>query len=515
MSKKIIAILMLISCTKVFAQDINFPAQIENQYIADQGDGTFINPVLAGRYPDPSVIRVGSDYYMTHGGNSIGGLIIWHSRDLINWKPLTRIELENYGQPWAPDLVYADGMFFIYVTMPVYLNNGGRSFDNVVMYADRITGPWSDPIDLKVNDLIDPGHLVTRKGDRYLFFSKGMLAKLNDTGDEIIEAPIKVYDGWEYPEEWIVECPCLESPKLFYKDKYYYMVSAMGGTAGPSTSHMAIVARAEKPEGPWENSPYNPLIRTKDRSEKWWSTGHATLIDDREGKWWGLFHGYENSYRNLGRQTLLLPVEWTEDGWPFIPEGITAETKIVKPFGDNIGHGMALSDAFITDDLGIQWGFPTNDCKCNFMSGGGQLQLIAHSQSVKDGALTAVVPVNKAYEASVLVQIDPATEGGLVFYGDNDKYSGIGIRQGKLVLYNSGVEIAGQPGEVPNISTNELYLKIMNFHHDLVFYYSTDGIEWTKLSRSLNDISLQRTYVALYGFGSGSVIFKDFKYKGL
>ena len=69
------------------------------------------------------------------------------------------------------------------------------------------------------------------------------------------------------------------------------------------------------PLGPWENSPYNPIVRTQSREERWWSKGHGTLVDTPEEDWWIVYHAYEKEYLTLGRQTLIEPVEWTEDGW--------------------------------------------------------------------------------------------------------------------------------------------------------------------------------------------------------
>ena len=166
---------------------------------------------------------------------------------------------------------------------------------------------------------------------------------------------LEVYQGWQYPKDWTVECFCLESPKLIHHGDYYYMISAQGGTDGPSTSHMAVVARSHSPLGPWENSPYNPLIRTWSRSERWWSQGHGTLIDDIEGNWWMLYHAIENNYRSLGRQTLLMPIEWLADGWPQVKDDAISSGKLRKPTGENVGHGMPLSDSFKNEELGLQW----------------------------------------------------------------------------------------------------------------------------------------------------------------
>jgi beta-xylosidase len=162
----------------------------------------------------------------------------------------------------------------------------------------------------------------------------------------------KAYDGWEFPEKWETEGMWLESLKFIKKDGYYYQISAQGGMAGPPTSHMVVAARSKSVNGPWENSPYNPVVHTYSKNDNWWSKGHGTLIDDVNGNWWIIYHAYANGYHTLGRQTLIEPIEWTSDGW--FKTKSTAEPIIPKK---NIKHGMQLSDNFSSGKLGLQWTF--------------------------------------------------------------------------------------------------------------------------------------------------------------
>ena len=101
-----------------------------------------------------------------------------------------------------------------------------------------------------------------------------------------------MYDGWRYPDEWITEAYALEGPKLFRRGEWFYLVSAVGGTGGPATGHMVIVARSRSVHGPWENAPGNPIARTRSADEAWWSRGHATILDAPDGSWWMVSHGY-------------------------------------------------------------------------------------------------------------------------------------------------------------------------------------------------------------------------------
>ena len=89
----------------------------------------------------------------------------------------------------------------------------------------------------------------------------------------------------------------------------------MGGTAGPATSHMAVSARAKDIYGPWENSPYNPIVHTYSASEEWWSRGHGTLIEGPGGQWWIMYHAYKEDAHAIGRHTVMEPIEWTKGGW--------------------------------------------------------------------------------------------------------------------------------------------------------------------------------------------------------
>ncbi len=107
--------------------------------------------------------------------------------------------------------------------------------------------------------------------------------QLADDGLSTVGELEKVYDGWRYPDEWITEAYALEGPKLFRRGEWFYLVSAVGGTGGPPTGHMVIVARSRSVHGPWENHPRNPIARTEDASEAWWSRGHATLVPGPAG----------------------------------------------------------------------------------------------------------------------------------------------------------------------------------------------------------------------------------------
>ena len=325
---------------------------IEGQRKADLGDGTYLNPIVAGDHPDPSILRDGPDYYMVFSSfDAYPGLVLWHSRDLVNWQPIGPTLFRNVGSVWAPDLAKHAGRYYIYFPARI-----GNRHSNYVIWADSIRGPWSEPVDLNIGR-IDPGHAVGPDGRRYLFMSGGYRVELAPDGLSVKGEAVKVYDGWKFPEDWIVGGFALEGPKVMRHGDYYYMIVAEGGTAGPPTSHMVVAARSRSIDGPWENSPYNPVVHTRSAAEKWWSRGHGTLVEGPDAQWCLVYHAYENGFYNLGRQTLLEPVEWTPDGW-FRSRGDDVARPIRKPAGgEAVPHGYAHSDDFSADRIGLQWSF--------------------------------------------------------------------------------------------------------------------------------------------------------------
>lgn len=199
----------------------------------EKGNGYYLNPIFAGDYADPSILRDGDTYYMVHSSfEYYPGLLIWQSKDLINWNPVTHALHTKIGNVWAPDLVKYKNKFYIYFPA----NN-----TNYVVSADSINGKWTEPVDLKIGG-IDPGHIVDENGKRYLFFNSGGFVPLSDDGLSVAGEYRHTYDGWKIPRQWSIECFCMEGPKLVKRGEYYYLTVAEGGTAGPATGHMVVSA---------------------------------------------------------------------------------------------------------------------------------------------------------------------------------------------------------------------------------------------------------------------------------
>jgi xylan 1,4-beta-xylosidase len=468
---------------------------IEGQRKADLGDGTYLNPILAGDHPDPSILKDGNTYYMTFSSfDAYPGLVIWQSRDLVNWQPVGPSLFKNVGSVWAPDLVKHGSRYYI------YFPGVGPYRSNYVIWADSIRGPWSEPIDLKVGQ-IDPGHAVGPDGRRYLFLSAGQVVPLADDGLSVTGPPRKVYDGWKFPDEWVVEGFAQEGPKILKRGDYYHMVLAEGGTAGPPTGHMIV--SASSPTG----------LR--------WSKGHGTLVEAPDGRWFIVYHAYENGYLTLGRQTLLEPIEWTDDGW-FRTTGSDPAQPIRMPAQSAGPHGMAFSDDFTTDRMGIQWSFykgSTTDRE-RYRYENGALVLKAKGTSPSDASPLWFVNGDHAYEIEVEIDADPGASAGLLLFYSSRLYAGLGFSAKNFVMHSYGLD---RPQAKPADLGQRLHIRLRNDRHIVTMHYSADGRTWRKYDRGMELSGYHHNVAyeflslrpALYAAGTGEVRFRGFKYRAL
>lgn len=476
-----------------------------------EGNTYYLNPIFAGDHADPSILKDGSNYYIVHSSfDYYPGLLIWQSSDLINWSPVTHALHKNLGSVWAPDIVKYKNKYYIYFPA----NN-----TNYVVTAESINGPWSDPVDLKVGN-IDPGHFTDTNEKRYLYFSNGGYVPLSDDGLSVTGAIRYVYSGWPIPREWSVECFCMEGPKIMKHGDYYYLTTAEGGTAGPATSHMVISARSKSPFGPWENSPYNPIIRTKTTTEKWCSKGHGTIVEGPAGDWWMVFHGYENGHYNMGRQTLLEPVEWTKDGWFKSPAGTKTEGSIKRPSaGTPERSSFTLSDHFTGSKLNAQWQFFGQYDTSRFHLTGKGLELKAKGTTIADCEPLLCIPSDHSYTAEVELLVEGNATGGLVLFYNTYAYSAILADQENVLANLRGWQFPTEK----KVLKNHVFLRMKNTGNIVDLYYSLDGEKWIKIETSLEVSGYHHN--ALNGFlslrlglcamGEGNVTFKNFRYQAI
>jgi len=299
-----------------------------------QRSTTYVNPVITGFYPDPSIVRVGEDYYLAVSSfEYFPGVPIFHSRDLVNWKQighaLTRKEQVNLSMRkssagiFAPTIRYHNGTFYMITT-----DVGG--IGNFFVTAKDPAGPWSDPIRVPYGG-IDPSLTFDDDGRVYVTAQMGwgkeshiIQYEIDPNTGEALTQPKRIWDGdggvWT------------EGAHLYKINGMYYIMSACGGT---SYDHRAIIGRSKDPYGPFEPCPH-PILTHKDLPDHpLQCLGHADLVDDVNGNWWMVFLGTrpvngKGGYTVLGRETFLAPVTW-KDGWPMVDnnEGTVQERMTV------------------------------------------------------------------------------------------------------------------------------------------------------------------------------------------
>jgi beta-xylosidase len=369
---------------------------------------------------------------------------------------------------------------------------------------------------------IDPCHVVGEDGSRWLFLSGGDRIRLADDGLSTVGKPEHVYDPWHYPEEWDVEGFSPEGPKVERHGDYFYLITAVGGTAGPPTGHMVIAARSRSINGPWENCPANPLVRTTNDDEKWWSRGHASLVEAPDGSWWSVYHGYENGFWTLGRQTLLDPIEWTPDGWLRMKGG-DLSMPIAKPRGGAaLPHGQPLSDDFATLALGSKWNFfkPGPAEKARVRVGNGALIFKASGTAPVDSSPLMLIAGDPGYQFECDVEIAPGGIAGLVLFYDEKLYCGLGFDENNFVTHQYGIE-RGRP---KNPHGRRMRIRIANKRHIIAIHTSGDGGKtWHRFDRGM-EVSGYHHNVrggflmlrpGLYSAGTGEAVFRDFRFTAL
>ncbi|MCI0157550.1 family 43 glycosylhydrolase [Leifsonia shinshuensis] len=491
--------------------------------VPDLGNGTFRNPVLPGDRPDPAVLRVGDHYYLTYSSfDASPGLTIWRSPDLVNWTFVTCALDEPLSTVFAPDFAEHEGRFYLYIPfVPSAWSEAITEPQIWVIHADSPEGPWSEPVFTGVSGAIDPGHVVGEDGRRYLFVNGIRRCRLSADGLHAVTPLEQAYDGWHYPDEWITEAYALEGPKLFRRGDWFYLVSAVGGTGGPATGHMVIVARARSVHGPWQNAPGNPIARTWSADEAWWSRGHATILDAPDGSWWMVSHGYANGYRTLGRQALLEPIAWSEDGWP-IASAADVGAPLRKPAGASRPVAVpAPSDDFTAPAWGERWVFdnPGREESARARFGDG-LTLRGSGTSPSESSPITTWAMDDAYEVEVEVEVRDGSSGGLLLYFNDRMFFGMGWDGSAMQSYAGGIRTHWREPAEPDAVIEP---RLRNDRHIVTGWHRRHGGQWVRHgvrydtsgahSATLNDLKSLRP--ALFATGDGDVVFRSFQYRPL
>jgi len=480
--------------------------------------GQYSNPILQGFYPDPSIVRVGRDYYLVNSTFIwFPGIPVFHSRDLVNWtqignaidrsSQLNFAKLNTWQGVYAPDITFHAGTFYIINTC---VPCGG----NFVITAKNPAGPWSEPTWLPI-DGIDTSLFFDEDGSAWIINNgppeekpryeghRAIWLQQFDTKQMKLIGPRKVLiDSGVHPEEnpiWI------EGPHIFRKDGAYYLIAAEGGTA---EGHSEVVFRSDKVTGPYVPFADNPILTQRDlKGSPITSTGHASFVKTPSGDWWSVFLGvrpYDDQNFNTGRETFLMPVRW-EQGWPRITDHGARVPWVARrpnlPAGPRApvptSGSFTIRDEFNGSKLPPYWMMMRNPVGKWWRLAGGALHLDARGTALGDmGNPSLWARRQQHLNATVTTRVrfsppSDAAEAGLVAM-QNDEYFyylAVGRDHGKRVVRlrrraggpdaMAGAILASSP--IPH-GPIELRINARGAAYD--FGWSADGKSWHSLARN-------------------------------
>jgi xylan 1,4-beta-xylosidase len=536
----------------------------------------FSNPILSGFYPDPSICRTDSNFYLVNSTFSYyPGIPVFQSKDLVNWRLIgyvlnrpEQLNLDNLGVSrgvFAPAIRYNQGTFYVTCTL---VDKGG----NFVVTSQSPAGPWSNPVWIPEINGIDPSLFFDENGKTYLIYNSiapdnkplydghrtirmyefdtknlkviGKERILINGGVDITKKPI-----------WI------EGPHIFQKNGLYFLIAAEGGTFD---QHSEVVFRSKNIEGPYVPYEKNPILtqRHLDPTRKYaiTSTGHADFTVTESGDWWAVFLGcrpyppVEKNYYNTGRETFLAPVKWIDD-WPVInPEFEEVQYHYpypVQPQKDTnttpYSGNFKIRDDFDSETLDLNWQYLRTPHEKWFDLSGkkGYLGIKLRPESCADSVNPSFLGHRQQHlrgSASVAINFSTKTEnekaGLLIFQNEKHFYflcKSVDVKQPVVQLFKSAG--SKNPGDKMELlisqkinndqNDREIYLKIKAYDDTYSFFYGFKPAEW-KLLKANADARFLSTRVgggfvgcmyAMYATSRGepthnTAYYNWFEYKG-
>ncbi|NQU85171.1 MAG: glycosyl hydrolase 43 family protein [Mariniphaga sp.] len=495
-------IFILIICFYLIPEKLPAQNEISKVWIADNGDGTYTNPILHADYSDPDVVKVSDDYYMTSSSfNCVPGLPILHSKDLVNWKLIghaikKQVPLDVFDKPqhgngiWAPCIRYHKNEFYIYYPDPdygIYLTK-----------ATSASGPWSEPILVKAGKgLIDPSPLFDGDGKVYLTFAfagsrariKSVLivAEMNSSGTAVVGNEVMVFDGHEGQ-------PTVEGAKFYKRNGFYYIFAPAGGV----TNGWQLVLRSKNIYGPFEEK----MVLAQ---------GSTEINGPHQGAWittsggedWFIHFQDKEAY---GRIVHLQPMQWKND-WPVIgidsdDDGVGEPVLSYKKPDVGKKHPFITppeSDEFNGNQLGLQWQWHANpSMKWGFPSGNlgfYRLNCIAKPEEVNSLWMVPNLLLQKfpaeEFTATTKFTFNARTdneETGLLIMGEDYQYISLKRQNEKLHLRVIQCNKARTGGTEQilyseELDVNKVYFRVKVEKGALCsFSYSTNGKEFQTVS---------------------------------
>tara|TARA_Y100000996_G_scaffold18340_1_gene13581 strand:+ start:421 stop:2115 length:1695 start_codon:yes stop_codon:yes gene_type:complete len=528
----------------------------------DAKEGFYINPIISGAHPDPSICRVGDDFYIVNSSfEYFPGLPIHHSKDLVNWElighglhredqcngEMNLVDVQSDGGIHAPTIRYHKGKFYI-ITTNVYNSGDGKPglMRNFIITAENPSGPWSDPHIIEGAPGIDPDIFFDSNGKVY-FIGTHNPGDMNSNGIGEIwvqELDIKnwmlkgkrktVWDG-------VFGC-CTEGPHIYKEHGLYYLLVAEGGTG---KNHAVMMAASENIFGPYEENPRNPVLTTRHVTEDYFvnSTGHADMIELPDKRWYMVSLGKRNDIdgdANMGRETYLTPMVWeptivkwqqvTETNWEpvnyLFPVASPLTGKVERyeklPFQDKPQYkNNTFKDDFLFPKLDLEWTFIRVPQKNTYSleANTGSLRLYTKPGTIENRKRFSMIGFRQResdFEYQVKMEFAPKddkVESGIIHYQKERNYlSNTVYKENKRFYLEQRLKEKDKINEktIKRILLkdykNNILFKVVSKNAKYTFYYSLNDGENFKYFTSLDAIKmLDRNYTgALLGVFSTS-----------
>ncbi len=506
---------------------------------------SFYNPILPGWYSDPTICTNGEgDYFIaTSTFTYVPGVPLFHSRDLVNWRQIGHIltresQLNNFqhqhvsGGIFAPDLKYnpANKTYYMITT-----NVGAGNF--FVKTTDPFSGEWSDPVYLPEVQGIDPSFFFDNDGRAYIVNNDDApegkaeypghrtvrVVEFDTNTDKCIgQRKIVVNKGWR-PQDKPIWC---EGPHIYNINGTYYLMTAEGGTA---EGHSEVIYKGKTPFGPYTPWEGNPILTQRgldnSRPNPVTCAGHADLIQAKEGDWWAVFlacRPIDGEFENLGRETFMMPVQWTEDGWPYITRENEAVPMILRREGAQrdpesaFGNFESTTD-FTAPELGHEWMTLRGDAAdmISLKNNPGHLTIACADVSTADKDILPFIGRrvhNHKYECATSMTFNaehPDQNAGLVVMKDESHQYLLakGCDEGGKHIVLRKIDRSGSEDLAKNAiddSNDSVCLKVVSKGKTYDFYYSTDGgSNWNPIKEG---VDARHTSTAAAGGFTGTTV---------
>jgi len=446
---------------------------------------SYNNPIIPGSYPDPSICRVGNDYYIVNSSfEYFPGLPIHHSKDLVNWNligyglhrddqcsgEMNLVDVQTDGGIHAPSIRYHDGLFYI-ITTNVYSPGPQQPTEmiNFIITAEQVEGPWSNPHIIEGAPGIDPD--IIFDDGKVWYVGTHVPEKPNFNGEGEIWLQELDLDNWSLKGEryflWrgaLYYGTWAEGPHIYKRNGFYYLLIAEGGT---NLEHAVMVSVSDNIKGPYVPNARNPILTSRHLSNDYWvnSIGHADLVELADGRWYMVALGIRseiNTYSNMGRETHLIPVTWEkepfdwkydkiEKEWSDLPDRerfeklrhVNYEWPVCSPLTGRVERSFPLPfpassqvnkesfrDNFDSETLNLEWNFRRVPQKGTYLINhkDGYLRLFSSKNVIenrKSCSLLGIRQIKTDFEFSVKMLYNPSTpeiQAGVSLFQKDDNY---------------------------------------------------------------------------------------------